>query len=777
MSKYSLKFTTIKEWKPELLSPDENPDNPICLIINESQEAIAMLVPHVDNTFNESFIFHSESDTKTFKTIVEACEYVGLSEENKECSQFLTNTEHFILTEKARLERLNPFYDGIHTPYNDALQLYELRNSYSEEKEALFEDLITGRTNLFEPSESFDSAAPKIFKICKKHQGINILIFNNQAYFDALIEKSDFALLKENFQCKLNLSEIFGVGRNNSGEIEKLFNKDKIEKEYLPLFVENAGSLGVKNRTVTVFDNTTGLTIEIILKNKTIDAVSPKELSINNLETGYSLIYTKNSDIKYKDIYFNESNNEYNTIAKIKSVISENSHSYTFSKIEDGEGSSCELNNGITAVLSETRNNSQALTLYKGKEIINIGNEPSEASKLMKKGLPPISMRLNEPTIMNILHSVEGMTFKTKPEVDINQFYNEERFDKLFDDEHNTATIKFSKNDYMATFTKLEDGSFYMRLSSQKSPEVTIEDQMFSQEEKSDMLEILNQYISMRSIDNTVININSSSNDLTENDVFVKNSLPLTINITGKKPHNITAIVKFIGKDSEHKSKYSITVREQSNFSKNKEDTYYDTSVENIIGSGRYPSLEQYIIEKNFKFPTTDKKQIIDCLNFIKNNDIGTTSRSINNILNSEGNKDKDIRYIYPTDVPLTAKDIFNDFKDKNEGDSVYYVFARKVQLAGRLNPQDIKSSDIYDSVIVVTLTNKKENKFSYDYNQYSEKDDTELGYKPFELKPIFKTNKETGKLEVSSHLHTDQTIDNLVDKFEKTQREVLIKR
>ena len=163
-----------------------------------------------------------------------------------------------------------------------------------------------------------------------------------------------------------------------------------------------------------------------------------------------------------------------------------------------------------------------------------------------------------------------------------------------------------------------------MRLSSQKSPEVTIEDQMFSQEEKSDMLEILNQYISMRDIENTVININSSSNDLTENDVFVKNSLPLTINITGKKPHNITAIVKFIGKDSEHKSKYSITVREQSNFSKNKEDTYYDTSVENIIGSGRYPSLEQYIKEKNFKFPTTDKKQIIDCLNFIKNNDIGT---------------------------------------------------------------------------------------------------------------------------------------------------------
>ena len=113
MSKYSLKFTTIKEWKPELLSPDENPDNPIRLIINESQEAIAMLVPHVDNTFNESFIFHSESDTKTFKTIVEACKYVGLSEENKECSQFLKNTEHFILTEKARLERLNPFLDNL----------------------------------------------------------------------------------------------------------------------------------------------------------------------------------------------------------------------------------------------------------------------------------------------------------------------------------------------------------------------------------------------------------------------------------------------------------------------------------------------------------------------------------------------------------------------------------------------------------------------------------------------------------------------------------------
>ena len=67
MSKYSLKFTTIKEWKPELLSPDENPDNPICLIINESQEAIAMLVPHVDNTFNESFLIFDffSSNTKS----------------------------------------------------------------------------------------------------------------------------------------------------------------------------------------------------------------------------------------------------------------------------------------------------------------------------------------------------------------------------------------------------------------------------------------------------------------------------------------------------------------------------------------------------------------------------------------------------------------------------------------------------------------------------------------------------------------------------------------
>ena len=115
------------------------------------------------------------------------------------------------------------------------------------------------------------------------------------------------------------------------------------------MFVENAGSLGVKNRTVTVFDNKTGLTIEIILKNKTIDTVSPKELSINNLEIGYSLIYTKNSDIKYKDIYFNESNNEYNTIAKIKSVISENTNSYTFYKIKNGESSSCKLTNDNNA--------------------------------------------------------------------------------------------------------------------------------------------------------------------------------------------------------------------------------------------------------------------------------------------------------------------------------------------------------------------------------------------------------------------------------------------
>ena len=67
MSKYSLKFTTLKEWKPELLSDDENPENPICLILDESQKAIAMLVPHVDKTLTESFIFHSDSETKIFK--------------------------------------------------------------------------------------------------------------------------------------------------------------------------------------------------------------------------------------------------------------------------------------------------------------------------------------------------------------------------------------------------------------------------------------------------------------------------------------------------------------------------------------------------------------------------------------------------------------------------------------------------------------------------------------------------------------------------------------
>lgn len=122
MSNFSWKFTTLKEWKPELLSEDDNPDNPVCLILNESNEEKAMFVPHVDKNCKDSYIFIHDNEKNVFNTLKEAAEYIGLNDENIDENNFLKETYLFVLSEQARFERENKYYDGIHNKYNNVLR-------------------------------------------------------------------------------------------------------------------------------------------------------------------------------------------------------------------------------------------------------------------------------------------------------------------------------------------------------------------------------------------------------------------------------------------------------------------------------------------------------------------------------------------------------------------------------------------------------------------------------------------------------------------------------
>lgn len=779
MSKYSLKFTTLKEWKPELLSEDENPENPICLILDEAQEAVAMLVPHVDKTLTESFIFHSESETKIFNNMNEACEFVGLQQKDADCAKFVNNTQYFMLTEKARLENLNPYYDGIHTPHNDALRLYEARRLFNENtQEVLTEDLVD---KSLQPSKGVYESAKNIFNICNKYKGITFLIFNNQAYLNSMVENSEFKLLIDNFQCKFKLSEIYAIGQDNNNDVVKTYNKNEVETFVLPLFRKNIGALQKDERSKAIFvnDNGSGLTIAIELKN-TAQEVSINDLTFNNLNAGYVLETTSNGDSKEINVHFAKMNNEYSTIADISKNISKLSHYYTFEAVKDGEGKVCVLSNGLTVIATQQQQTSFALTITKDGELINNG----DTEALMKKGIPSTTMRLNEQTMMNVLNSLEQMNFSKKNEVDTNKFFNKEDFEKrladLNDGNTEEITFNFPDNDYMATISKLDD-AYYMKLSSKRNTESAIDDYFVPSEQRDSLREIINKCIGTKTFPKEIITVNRNDPNLTSNDIFKDHFLPLVINFTGKKPHNLSAIVKFIAKDNNKQSTYSITVREQSSESKLKNDTYYDVSVEDLLNANqddtRYPMLKEFLVNEGLEFPTTDKSKVIKCLNFIKNNDIGTTSYAINNIVNSEANRDKDIRYIFPKDVPLTEKDILDDFKGKKVGDTVYYIFAKILQNENNKDIQTIKSSDFTDSVIAVTLTGVKEINgekqpvFSYEYKKYSERRDVEKGYEPFEIKPIFKNG------EIFTGLHQNQTLGQLVTKFEETQKKPIIQK
>ena len=63
MSKFSLKFTTLKEWKPELLDENDNPENPVCLILDESCNTKAFFIPHV----NKGKLFPQQDEVSGLK--------------------------------------------------------------------------------------------------------------------------------------------------------------------------------------------------------------------------------------------------------------------------------------------------------------------------------------------------------------------------------------------------------------------------------------------------------------------------------------------------------------------------------------------------------------------------------------------------------------------------------------------------------------------------------------------------------------------------------------
>lgn len=110
---YSWKFTTVRDWQPETLSEGENPDTPVCLILNESNETQALLTVKVIDKEKSSYIFACKDDIKEFSNLKEAVEYIGLDSNDKDSSRFVNDVRMFVLSEQSILKRNDSYYKEI----------------------------------------------------------------------------------------------------------------------------------------------------------------------------------------------------------------------------------------------------------------------------------------------------------------------------------------------------------------------------------------------------------------------------------------------------------------------------------------------------------------------------------------------------------------------------------------------------------------------------------------------------------------------------------------
>ena len=123
MSKYFWKYTTIVEWKPDSLAEDENPDTPVCLILNESEEPQAILTVKVPDSSKASYVFACKDELKEFDSLQEAIEFIGIDTQEKDAARFVNDVRMFVLSEQAKIEKSSIYYTGINSEKEKELEV------------------------------------------------------------------------------------------------------------------------------------------------------------------------------------------------------------------------------------------------------------------------------------------------------------------------------------------------------------------------------------------------------------------------------------------------------------------------------------------------------------------------------------------------------------------------------------------------------------------------------------------------------------------------------
>lgn len=771
MSKFSLKFTTLKEWKPDLLDENDNPNNPVCLILDDSCNTKAFFIPHVNKDCYATYLFSCEDEDKTFTNLQEAAEYVGINSNSDEEENFLKSVHMFVLSEQAKFERESKYYDGLHTPYNDELKrfkLIEYLSNYNYSQDLIVED------STMRPGD-IDTVTRVVLKfIQNRFDGKVAMQFFNNWNINSIKDKTIKEFCIRNAQVDYIVSQFAACLYNSMDKLEDIIDNKTFEEIYIPYIKKNLDSVSIEHRGVQTlaeftilkkFNNLENKTIRFYVKSiKDDENVTAEEIDMNNVELG---IHIKDKKTGLIDNFFEGHNTHYLVEKKLRNNLDpketpmfdsakpdQNSDKDNISLIKD-------LNNGYVVRITPAGSN-YSLLISKDGKVLN--RYDADLNNNYEHNIPPLTMHLLKSSVENILQNL------SKDERNLtssdNTFYNADDLENLNFNDKNIAIQRFD-NDYGIKILKTGNGTFTVDRFIKG-----FEDVSDDYKEGLTTKELLNYINStMRLIKNK--NIYSTltkdvySKDLEFSEIKDKltNSFALKITFTNKFPHDVAVIVKRVSIGEEDGNKepgYDLKISEIGGTSENKEHTSFDKSVTELDKDTPYSNVYDFLEKNGIEFPLRKEndgveKNLMKCINFIKDNSIGTSDDKFKKLI--ETNPECAIKFYYPHDTDITHNDI-KEILPILEKNPIYYCFVQTT------SDGHIKADSENVSVIKVCLEEKRNEKignlYSTQYYSYSHTD--KGGNEPYKLHVLRTSNPKHSEKKI-------RTESDLIAKLNETKR------
>ena len=697
MSKFSLKFTTLKEWKPELLDENDNPENPVCLILDESCNTKAFFIPHVNKDCYASYIFSCADEDKTFTNLQEAAEYVGINSNSYEEENFLKSVHMFVLSEQAKFERESKYYDGLHTPYNDELKRFKLieqLSNYNYSNDLIVED------STMRP-EDIDTVTSNVLKfIQNRFDGKVAMQFFNNWNINKIKNdpfKKEFCI--RNAQVDYIVSQFSACLYDNVNVLEDIIDNKTFEEIYIPYIKKNLNSVSIehiKGQTLAEFtilkkfNNLENKNISFYVKSIKDDKnVTAEEINMNNIEFG---IHIKDKKTGLIDNFFEGHNTHSLVDKKLRNDLDPKDTPIFDSAKPDPDSDKDnislikELNNGYVVMITPDNTNYSLRISKDGKELNLDG---ADLNKNYEHNIPPVTMRLLRSSVENILQNLskEERNLRSSD----NTFYNSDDLKNLTFDDKNIATLIFA-NDYGIKILNTGDGTFtvdrfikgFENVSENYKEELTEEE----------LLHYINSTMKLAKDKNTYSTLTKDvkSADLQFSDIkdILKHSFALKITFTNKFPHDVSVIVKDVGigpEDGNKKPGYDLKISEKGGTSDKKDHTNYDKSITELDEDTPYSNVYTFLKDNGIEFPLRKEndgveKNLMKCINFIKNNSIGTSDKEFKKLI--ETNPECAIKFYYPNDTDITHNDI-KEILPILEKNPIYYCFVQTTS-DGRIN-------------------------------------------------------------------------------------------